>query len=168
MKKLLTLTALALLFTSLSAQQPDPRSLWPGRIDATAQPGDSSPRQHDAPDLWTPRSRVQFVEHGDAAQTVAALRAQSATQTSVPGYRVRIFFDNGQNARSQAAGAQEQFRALFPATPSYLSYENPYFKVTVGNCTSLEEAIILLASLEGAFPKAFIANEQIPLIYLGE
>ena len=34
-------------------------------------------------------------------------------------------------------------------------YENPYFRVTVGNCLTLEEAIILKGRVSGTFPKAF-------------
>jgi hypothetical protein len=39
-------------------------------------------------------------------------------------------------------------------------YENPYFKVTVGNCLTEEEAIILKGRILSTFPKAFVKNEE--------
>ena len=45
----------------------------------------------------------------------------------------------------------------------YVTYENPYFKVSVGNCTTQEEALVLLEDVKRYFPKAFIMRENIPL-----
>ena len=88
--------------------------------------------------------------------------------TKIPGYRVRIFLDNGQNARASANGAIARFREIYPDIPAYLSYENPYFKVTVGNCLTSEEAIILLGKIRDAFDRAFLVREEISLSLFGE
>ena len=88
--------------------------------------------------------------------------------TEIPGYRVRIFLDNGQNARASANGAIARFREIYPDIPAYLSYENPYFKVTVGNCLTSEEAIILLGKIRDAFDRAFLVREEISLSLFGE
>ena len=40
-------------------------------------------------------------------------------------------------------------------------YENPYFKVAVGDCLTTEEAIILKGRVSSAFPKAFVKNETL-------
>lgn len=49
-------------------------------------------------------SRVVATEHGSAATVVHSMQAQPSG-TKIPGYRVRIFLDNGQNARASANGA---------------------------------------------------------------
>ena len=77
------------------------------------------------------------------------------------GYRVRIFFDNKQSARTESEYAIGRFRAIFPAVAVYRTYTNPYFKVTVGNCRTKSEAMRLLASIKGVFPGAFIVRENI-------
>ena len=38
-----------------------------------------------------------------------------------------------------------------------------YFRVTVGNCLTLEEAIILKGRVSGTFPKAFPKSEPLSL-----
>lgn len=102
---------------------------------------------------------VQVTEQGDAATIVS--NNLEAPQKAINGYRIVIFMSNSQTARRDAIAAQENFSLLFPQEQSYLSYENPYFKVAVGNCTCQEEAIILLGRLRGTFPKAFIMRESI-------
>lgn len=98
--------------------------------------------------------RVVVTEAGDAAAAVARLASRPAP-TRLRGYRVCIFFDNGQDARAGATAASNLFREHFPDVKLYMDYENPYFRVTVGNCLTIEEAIILKGRLSELFPKAF-------------
>ncbi len=117
----------------------------------------ASPAQRDS--LTIVNETVQITEQGDAATIVG--KNLEVAQKAVNGYRIVIFMSNSQTARRDAVAAQENVTTLFPQEQSYLSYENPYFKVAVGNCTSQEEAIILLGRLRGTFPKAFIMRENI-------
>ncbi len=107
-------------------------------------------------------SRTEITEHGTAAGAVRAMQGRHS-QTKVLGYRVRIFFDNSQNARGQANAAMSRFKEIYPDIPAYLVYENPYFKVTVGNCLTEDEARILLGKIQGTFNRAFPIQEEIPL-----
>ena len=111
--------------------------------------------------LTTIEQTVQIVEHGDAAAIIG--KNLKAEPKAINGYRIVIFMSNAQSARRDAVAAQENFAQLFPQEHSYLSYENPYFKVAVGNCTSQEEAMILLGRLRSTFPKAFIMRESIEI-----
>ncbi len=107
-------------------------------------------------------ARVVVTEQGSAAQVIAAAEAaQSAPR--LRGYRVCIFFDNSQNARAEAMEARKIFEEHFPEIPLYMVYENPYFRVTVGNCLTIEEAIILKGRLAAHFPKAFPKSEELTL-----
>ncbi len=105
---------------------------------------------------------VTVTEYGEAAQAVAEA-AQGIRRQTLRGYRVCIFSDNGHNARAGAAAAKNLFAETFPGTPVYMFYENPYFRVTVGNCLTIEEAIILKGRVSGTFPKAFPKSEQLSL-----
>ncbi len=117
----------------------------------------AAPAQRDS--LTIVNETVVISEQGDAAAIIE--QNLNATTKAINGYRIVIFMSNTQSARRDAVAAQENFAALFPQEQSYLSYENPYFKVAVGNCTTQEEAIILLGRLRGTFPKAFIMRENI-------
>ena len=139
---------------SAAAQEPTPQDVAPRK---SIKEQLSLPAQLDS--LTTINQTVQIVEQGDAA-TIVEKNLEVASR-AINGYRIVIFMSNAQTARRDAVATQENFAQLFPQEQSYLTYENPYFKVAVGNCTTQEEAIILLGRLRGTFPKAFIMRENI-------
>ena len=97
---------------------------------------------------------VTVVEHGDAAGVVSR-ESQSNDRIRFKGYRIGIFFDNG------AEAAKQTFETGFPDIPGYQVYENPYFKVSAGNCVTSEEAIVLLGKIRSQFPEAYLMREDL-------
>lgn len=108
-------------------------------------------------------ARVIVNECGDTGAIVSGIEATIKTRSKVMGYRVRIFFDNSQNARGSASAVMNSFKEMYPDIPAYPSYDEPYFKVTVGNCLTREEATILWGKIKENFDKAFMVKEEIPL-----
>ena len=106
-----------------------------------------------------------FVQVDEDDATASAVRAveNASRATKVSGYRVVIFFNNGQYAGDNANKALEEFRAKYPKINAYLVYESPYFKVSVGDCLTMEEATILMNSFISDYPKAFPKREDIRL-----
>ncbi len=98
-----------------------------------------------------------------AAADVLAQIERSNTRSRFQGWRVCIFSDNTAEARSKAHAAMESFREHFAEIPLYNEYASPYFRVSVGNCTTAEEAIILLNRVNKIFPKAFIKQESLTM-----
>lgn len=116
------------------------------------------------------RAQVFVSEYGDAGPAVLQASRQGA-RPRLRGYRVCIFMDNGQSgqdARAGAVAARELFEQTYPDVRAYMVYENPYFKVRVGNCLTAEEAIILKGKVSGTFPKAFLTREELTLADLLE
>ena len=111
--------------------------------------------------LATISGKVVVREQGDAATIVDANLHQEAK--AINGYRIVIFMSNKHSARQDAIATQQQFVELYPNEGVYLSYENPYFKVTVGNCLSAEEAVMLWNKVQGTFDRAFVIRENIPI-----
>ncbi len=97
----------------------------------------------------------------DAASMQAVQRQKTVDKKW--GYTVCIFADNGQNARSQANVYLTKIRNLLPYEPSKLEYENPFFKVYVGECYERSEAVRLIGLIKGIFPKAVIAVKEFNL-----
>ena len=98
-------------------------------------------------------------EYGDAEKAVDDA-SRVGQRLRLRGYRVCIFFDNGQDARAGAFAAEALFKETYPGIMVYPVYENPYFKVVVGNCLTAEEAIILKGKIASTFPKAFVKSEE--------
>lgn len=100
---------------------------------------------------------------GRAQVTVAEHGARGGQQLRVRGFRVCIFSDNGPEARNGAFAAQKLFEETYPGVKVYMDYKIPYFVVSVGDCLSNEEAVILKGRVTGTFPKAFLKNEEFPI-----
>lgn len=105
-------------------------------------------------------SEVNVRQSQQIANSMKSHVASNASRT-MSGYRVRIFFDNKQTARTESEAALNKFRGLYPDVKAYRIYANPYFKVTVGDFRTKSEAMALLARIKGAFPSAFVVKENI-------
>lgn len=82
-------------------------------------------------------------------------------ERKIHGYRIRIFFDNKQNARNESEKIETEFKEAFPLVPVYRTYSNPYFKVAAGDYRSKSDALEGLEKIKSLFPNAFIIRETI-------
>lgn len=103
---------------------------------------------------------VQIRQSQEIMSSMRQHIASNSKRTS-SGYRVRIFFDNKQTARTESEKTLKRFKELFPGVAAYRIYANPYFKVTVGDFRTKSEAMALLTRIKGAFPSAFVVKESI-------
>ncbi|MFI3282948.1 MAG: hypothetical protein SNG10_05465 [Rikenellaceae bacterium] len=104
-------------------------------------------------------ARVTITE-SDQAQSALRRISVQPDKSNFLGYRIGIFFDNGPTARAKADEAKILFQQNFPTEEVYMVYENPYFKVSAGNCVTQEEAVIMLERIQKIFPKAYLMREQ--------
>lgn len=105
-------------------------------------------------------SSVNVMDDDGTKSAVRAVEAQRRNK-EVNGYRIVIFSNNGQYASDNADKVLSEFKSLYPHINAYLVYESPYFKVSVGDCLSMEEAQILMAKILPNYPKAFPRRESI-------
>jgi len=78
----------------------------------------------------------------------------------VQGYRIRIYFDNKQNSRSESETVLASFIESHPGIPAFRTFESPCFKVTVGNFRTRSEALAALEGIKRQYPSAFIVKEK--------
>ena len=109
---------------------------------------------------------VTVKEASSVREAVADIESKSRRK-EVEGYRVVIFSDNGQYAGDNAKNVLETFKKNHPHINAYMVYESPYFKVSVGDCLTLEEASHLMSQLEGEYRELFPKREVIKFNDLG-
>lgn len=83
--------------------------------------------------------------------------------TVMPGYRIRIYFNNTQDTRNEIPVVESKYKELYPSDRIYVEYKAPYFKVTVGDFVNYEEALVKWSRVVVDFKNAFIIQENIPL-----
>lgn len=75
------------------------------------------------------------------------------------GYRLRIYFDNSQDARAVSERIVDTFKVHYPEVPVFRIYDNPYFKVTVGEFRSKSDAMRFLEAIRPEYPAVFLVKE---------
>jgi hypothetical protein len=88
---------------------------------------------------------------------------QNRSVTGVPGHRIRIYSGSGLGAKEEQQRVRARFLSLYPNIDAYHRYDEPYFKVYVGDCRTMSEAIRLKDAIMDDFPNAFIVTDQINL-----
>ena len=88
---------------------------------------------------------------------------ESGKRIPVNGFRINIFSQSGNHSRGGAMAAQNNFSTRFPDMKSYVSFEEPYFRVNVGNFRTQLEAAAALERLRAAYPQAFLVRDVLNL-----
>jgi hypothetical protein len=97
--------------------------------------------------------------HSDNLETM--FKNQLAANEKEPviiGYRVQIYFGSD---RSEALDLRSKFLQQYSSHGAYLSYDQPYFRIRVGDFRSRMEAQKLMQELKGKFESLIIITEQI-------
>lgn len=79
----------------------------------------------------------------------------------IEGWRIEIFFEAGNYSKKMAMEVKSEFVQKYPEIPSYLIFQQPYYKVRVGDFRSKMEAEELLRSIESDYPQAFVVVDEI-------
>ena len=77
------------------------------------------------------------------------------------GYRIRVYFDNGQSARMRSESIARSISNAYPGIGVYRTFESPNFKVCVGDFRTKDEALKIYHSLKATYPTAIILKETI-------
>ncbi len=130
---------------------------------ATASFAQAQSLSHYKEELTTPSQEGPTVIINESPEAQSALSSISSgqAQNGFLGYRIGIFFDNSPTARAKADAAKSLFVENFPDEEVFMVYENPYFKISAGNCVTQEEAVMLLEKIQKVFPKAYLMREEI-------
>lgn len=97
-----------------------------------------------------------------AAMASALSRYISANAaSSKAGYRIRVYYDSQQSSRGVSDAIAKSISNDYPDVRVYRTYENPNFKVTVGDFRTKDEAIKVFTELKAIYPGAFLIRDNI-------
>lgn len=77
----------------------------------------------------------------------------------IPGYRIQIFSDSGNNSKRKAMKSKAKFRMSYGDLKAYIIFDAPYYKVEIGNFITRLDAQRVLSQLKDQYPGAFIVYE---------
>jgi len=77
------------------------------------------------------------------------------------GYRIRVYFDNGQTARTRSEAIARSISNAYPGMGVYRTFESPNYKVTVGDFRTKDDALKVYHALKASYPTALLIKETI-------
>jgi hypothetical protein len=80
--------------------------------------------------------------------------------TKISGYRIQIAFNSN---KSDVSSSESQFKSIFPKYSDrvYTLYQQPYWKIRVGDYYREIDAMFLLDEIRNQFPNAFLVKDYI-------
>lgn len=87
-------------------------------------------------------------------------KEQNILKNSMDGYRIQLSFGND---RVKANRLRSEFLLSFPDVPAYLIYQQPYYKVRVGDCKDRLCALRIQENISKLYPNTYIVRDLIPL-----
>lgn len=112
------------------------------------------------------RSVLSVIGPGVEISQSAAVRetlekhVRSNAAKSLSGYRIRVFSDNGPQARGRSGAIATALREQLDVAV-YRTFESPNYRVTVGDFRSREEALATYYLLKENYPTVYIIKETI-------
>ncbi len=92
---------------------------------------------------------------------VEAYKRDNFKEQGIDGYRIQLFSDGGNNAKDRAQSMLEELLKNYPEVSSYLTYQQPNFKVRLGNFRTKAEARQFQTILSQNYPGCFIVRDLI-------
>ena len=80
-----------------------------------------------------------------------------------PGYRIQIFFESGNYSKNRAFGEKAKFMSRYPDVAAYVVYQEPYYKVRVGNFRNKLEAEAFKQRIIEQWPESYLIKDDIDL-----
>lgn len=85
-------------------------------------------------------------------------RGYNKKNVMADGYRIQIMFSND---KTEANNAKVNLYRLFPKENCYVDYEQPYYKLRMGDYTDRFQANYALQQLLATYPGAFIIKSKV-------
>jgi hypothetical protein len=86
-------------------------------------------------------------------------RENTINQT-INGYRIQLFSGN---ERNNANNIKTKFLKLYPDQTAYLAYNQPYFKIRIGDFRTKLDAKLFYNKIKGEFNECIIIADKINL-----
>lgn len=80
---------------------------------------------------------------------------------TIPGYRVQIASFSGANSRTSAFNLRDRFATEYPSVQVYIVFEDPNFKVKVGDFRTRLEAYAFLQQIKEVYKGSYVMKDNI-------
>lgn len=111
------------------------------------------------------RSRGHIEIKGDVAVTQLVQKHIELNERvrTIPGYRIQVASLSGTASKNRAFEMKERICSLYPSVEAYVVFDEPNFKVKVGDFRTRLEAFVFLQRIRDDYPGTIIKDNIYPL-----
>jgi hypothetical protein len=106
------------------------------------------------------QNRVKLISDPKLDSLVAKNIEINKSQQTIDGYRIQLFSGS---ERNNANALRSKFKTEYPNEEVYLIYQQPYFKLRVGDFRNLIEAQEMYLQLQKSYEQLLIVPDKINL-----
>ncbi len=81
---------------------------------------------------------------------------------TIPGYRIQVASLSGTASKNRAFEMRDRLREAYPGVEAYVVFDEPNFKVKVGDFRTRLDAYVFLQRIRGDFPGTIIRDNILP------
>jgi hypothetical protein len=107
-------------------------------------------------EIYTPLTKEQRLD-----SLIKLHQELNLINSDIEGYRIRIYFESGNYSKSRAVEVKEAFESNYPEQKAYISFNEPYYRVNVGDFRTKIEAVGFLKKIIRKYPNAFEVKDMI-------
>ncbi|MDD3738592.1 MAG: SPOR domain-containing protein [Lentimicrobiaceae bacterium] len=105
---------------------------------------------------------VEIISNKSIQKIEQNYKELNLTNPTDMGFRLQIYSEAGANSKNSALNIINQFRQSY-AVKTYLVYQQPYYKVLVGDFRNRIEAEKVKNEINSDYPNAFVITDEINL-----
>ena len=110
------------------------------------------------------RSKGHVEIKGDVAVTQLVQKHVELNERvrTIPGYRIQVASLSGTASKNRAFEMKDRIRELYPGVEAYVVFDEPNFKVKVGDFRTRLDAYVFLLRIRNDFPGTIIRDNIYP------
>jgi hypothetical protein len=105
--------------------------------------------------------KIEIIQDKRVEQLVEKHKLLNGKINGIPGFRIQIFSESGTNSKNKANNVKTEFQKSFSDISAYLIFQEPNYKVRIGDFRTQLDALGFLKKIQINFPNAFIVSDKI-------
>jgi len=106
------------------------------------------------------QGKVTIYQDRNATRLILKNIELNRQEKSIQGYRIQIYSGTGNNARNEARQIQSKFMSFYPGISAYMIYQEPYFKIRIGDFRNKSEGLRVKKQIQNDFPDCYFVFEN--------
>lgn len=107
------------------------------------------------------QGKIEIVGDTRVSRMVEKHVAFNEAASTTPGYRIQIGSLSGSNSKQQAFVMKDRFKTSYPNVEAYIIFDEPNFKIKVGDFRTRLEAFAFLQEIKNSYPASIIVSDYI-------